>query len=438
MKPIVAIVGRPNVGKSTLFNRMAGERIAIVEDTPGVTRDRIYAEAEWLSRYFTVIDTGGIEPDSEELIPRKMREQAELAMDMADVILFVVDAKSGVTPPDRDVALMLLKTKKPVLLVANKVDNKNVPDNFYDFYELGFGEPLPVSSSIGLGTGDLLDEVIKNFPQNEGDESDEDIIKVAIVGKPNAGKSTLLNKLVGEERVIVSPIAGTTRDAIDSYIELDGQKYLFIDTAGIRRKNKIYENVEKYSILRAYTAVERADVVLIMIDAAEGISEQDSKIAGMAHEAGKSSIIVVNKWDLIEKDNHTMKSFTKSVRDELAFMMYAPLMFISAHTSQRVNKIKETIDFVYNEATKRVSTGVLNDVVGEAVLMNQPPSDKGKRLKIYYATQVTVKPPTFAVFVNEKQLFHFSYQRYLENKLRENFGFEGTPLRLYIREKKHD
>lgn len=438
MKPVVAIVGRPNVGKSTLFNRLAGERIAIVEDTPGVTRDRIYAEAEWLSRYFTVIDTGGIEPDSEELIPRKMREQAELAMDMADVILFVVDAKSGVTPQDRDVALMLLKTQKPVLLVANKVDNKNVPDNFYDFYELGFGEPIPVSSSIGLGTGDLLDEVIKNFPQNEGDESDEDIIKVAIVGKPNAGKSTLLNKIVGEERVIVSPIAGTTRDAIDSYIELDGQKYLFIDTAGIRRKNKIYENVEKYSILRAYTAVERADVVLIMIDAAEGISEQDSKIAGMAHEAGKSSIIVVNKWDLIEKDNHTMKSFTKSVRDELAFMMYAPLMFISAHTSQRVNKIKETIDFVYNEATKRVSTGVLNDVVGEAVLMNQPPSDKGKRLKIYYATQVTVKPPTFAVFVNEKQLFHFSYQRYLENKLRENFGFEGTPLRLYIREKKHD
>ncbi len=438
MKPVVAIVGRPNVGKSTLFNRLAGERIAIVEDTPGVTRDRIYAEAEWLTKYFTVIDTGGIEPNSEELIPRKMREQAELAMEMADVILFVVDARSGVTPQDRDVALILLKTKKPVLLVANKVDNKNVPDNFYDFYELGFGEPIPVSSSIGLGTGDLLDEVIKNFPQNEGDEPDDDIIKVAIVGKPNAGKSTLLNKLVGEERVIVSPIAGTTRDAIDSYIEIDGQKYMFIDTAGIRRKNKISENIEKYSILRAYTAVERADVVLIMIDADEGISEQDSKIAGMAHEAGKSSIIVVNKWDLIEKDNHTMKTFTKSIREELAFMMYAPLMFISAHTSQRVNKIKETIDFVYNEAAKRVSTGVLNDVIGEAVLMNQPPSDKGKRLKIYYATQVTVKPPTFAIFVNEKQLFHFSYQRYIENKLRENFGFEGTPLRLYIREKKHD
>jgi len=435
MNPIVAIVGRPNVGKSTLFNRIAGERIAIVEDTPGVTRDRIYAQAEWVSKHFTIIDTGGIEPDSEELIPKKMRQQAELAMDMAQVILFVVDGKAGLTPSDRDVALMLLKTKKPVLLVVNKVDNKNLPDDFYDFYELGFGEPIPVSSSIGLGTGDLLDEVVKNFPQDMDTELDEDVVKVAIVGKPNAGKSAILNRLIGEERVIVSPIAGTTRDAIDTYIEMDGKKYLFIDTAGIRRKSKVYENIEKYSVIRAYASVEKADVVLTVIDATEGISEQDSKIAGLAHDAGKASIVVVNKWDLIEKDNHSVKEYTKKIREELPFMQYCPILFVSALTSQRMGKIKETVDFIFDEASKRVATGVLNDVIGEAVMMNQPPSDKGKRLKIYYATQVGVRPPTFAIFVNEKELFHFSYQRYIENKLRENFGYEGTPLKIYVREK---
>ena len=435
MNPIVAIVGRPNVGKSTLFNRIAGERIAIVEDTPGVTRDRIYAQAEWVSKHFTIIDTGGIEPDSEELIPKKMRQQAELAMDMAQVILFVVDGKAGLTPSDRDVALMLLKTKKPVLLVVNKVDNKNLPDDFYDFYELGFGEPIPVSSSIGLGTGDLLDEVVKNFAQDMDTELDEDVVKVAIVGKPNAGKSSILNRLIGEERVIVSPIAGTTRDAIDTYIEMDGKKYLFIDTAGIRRKSKVYENIEKYSVIRAYASVEKADVVLTVIDAAEGISEQDSKIAGLAHDAGKASIVVVNKWDLIEKDNHSVKEYTKKIREELPFMQYCPILFVSALTSQRMGKIKETVDFIFDEASKRVATGVLNDVIGEAVMMNQPPSDKGKRLKIYYATQVGVRPPTFAIFVNEKELFHFSYQRYIENKLRENFGYEGTPLKIYVREK---
>lgn len=435
MKPIVAIVGRPNVGKSTLFNRIAGERISIVEDTPGVTRDRIYAEAEWVGKHFTIIDTGGIEPESEELIPKKMREQARLAMETADVILFIVDGKAGLTPADRDVALLLMKTRKPVILVVNKVDNRNLPDDFYDFYELGFGEPMPVSSSIGLGTGDLLDEVVKSFPQEAETEKDEDIIKVAIVGKPNAGKSSILNKLIGEERVIVSPIAGTTRDAIDSYIELEGRKYLFIDTAGIRKKSKIYENVEKYSVIRSYTAVERADVVLIVIDASEGVSEQDSKIAGLAHDAGKASMILVNKWDLIEKDNHTMNEYTAKVREELPFMPYSPLLFVSAETSQRLHKIKASIDAVYDEAEKRVATGVLNDVIGEAVLMNQPPSDKGKRLKIYYGTQVGIKPPTFALFVNEKKLFHFSYQRYIENQLRENFGFEGTPIKIYIREK---
>lgn len=435
MKPVVAIVGRPNVGKSTLFNRIAGERISIVEDTPGVTRDRIYAPAEWVNKYFTLIDTGGIEPDSEELIPKKMREQAELAMDTADVILFLVDGRAGLTPADRDVAIMLMKTRKPVVLVVNKVDNKDLPPDFYDFYELGFGEPIPVSSAIGLGTGDLMDEIVRNFPTEADTEAEEDIIKVAIVGKPNAGKSSILNKLLGEERVIVSPIAGTTRDAIDTYIEMEDKKYLFIDTAGIRRKSKVYENVEKYSVIRSYTAIERADVVLVIIDAEEGITEQDSKIAGMAHDAGKATIVVVNKWDLIEKDNHTMKEFTKKIGDELPFMSYAPLLFVSARTSQRLNKIQEEIDRVYEEAGKRVATGVLNDVIGEAVLMNQPPSDKGKRLKIYYGTQVSVRPPSFALFVNDRPLFHFSYQRYLENKIRENFGFEGTPIKLYIREK---
>lgn len=435
MKPIVAIVGRPNVGKSTIFNKLVGKRISIVEDTPGVTRDRILAEAEWLNKYFTLVDTGGIEPNNEEMIFSKMRQQAELAMEMANVILFVVDAKVGVTPQDHDIAVMLRKTSKPVILVANKVDNRDLPADFYDLYELGMGEPFPVSGVNGLGFGDLLDEVIEQFPADAELGSEEDLIKVAIVGKPNAGKSSILNKILGEERVIVSPIAGTTRDAIDTYKEIAGQKYLFIDTAGIRRKNKVEENIEKYSVIRSYAAIERSDVVLLVLDADQGISEQDSKIAGMAHDEGKCTIIVVNKWDLIEKDDKTMDYYIKMIRTELPFMLYAPIIFISAMTGQRFGQIIEKVNYVVEQASKRVSTGVLNDVIGEAVLLNQPPSDKGKRLKIYYATQVGVRPPTFAVFVNNLELFHFSYQRYLENRIRENFGFDGTPILFKNREK---
>ncbi len=428
MKPIVAIVGRPNVGKSTIFNKLVGKRISIVEDTPGVTRDRILAEAEWLNKYFTLIDTGGIEPNNEELIFSKMREQAQLAMDMAHVILFVVDAKAGVTPQDLDISVMLRKTKKPVILVANKVDNRDLPADFYNLYELGMGEPFPVSGVNGLGFGDVLDEVIQNFPADAELQEEEDVIKVAIVGKPNAGKSSLLNKMLGEERVIVSPIAGTTRDAIDTYKVIAKQKYLFIDTAGIRRKSKVEENIERYSVIRSYAAIERADVVLLVIDAEQGISEQDSKIAGMAHDAGKCTIVVVNKWDLLEKDDKTMDNYIKTIRTELPFMMYAPIIFISTLTGQRFGQVLEKINYVVEQASHRVSTGVLNDVIGEAVLLNQPPSDKGKRLKIYYATQVGVKPPTFTIFVNNMELFHFSYQRYLENRIRESFGFDGTPI----------
>lgn len=435
MKPIVAIVGRPNVGKSTIFNKIVGKRISIVEDTPGVTRDRILSQAEWLNKYFTIIDTGGIEPNNEELIFSKMREQAELAMEMASVILFVVDAKAGLTPQDRDISVLLRKTKKPVILVANKVDNRNLPDDFYSLYELGMGEPFAVSGVNGLGFGDLLDEVISHFPSDAQLQSDEDITKIAIVGKPNAGKSSILNKIMGEERVIVSHIAGTTRDAIDTYKTINKKEYLFIDTAGIRRKSKIDENIEKYSVIRSYAAVERADVVLLVIDANEGISEQDSKIAGMAHDAGKCIIVVVNKWDLVEKDDKTMDSYIKNIRTELPFMMYAPVIFISALTGQRFGQIIEKIDYVVEQASKRVPTGVLNDVIGEAVLLNQPPSDKGKRLKIYYATQVGVKPPTFAIFCNNLELFHFSYLRYLENRIRESFGFDGTPIIFKKREK---
>lgn len=435
MKPIVAIVGRPNVGKSTIFNKLVGKRVSIVEDTPGVTRDRILSEAEWLNNYFIVVDTGGIEPNNEELIFSKMRDQAELAMDMANVILFVVDAKVGVTPQDLDIAVMLRKTKKPVILVANKVDNRDLPPNFYNLYELGMGEPYAVSGVNGLGFGDLLDEVVAKFPKESNTESDDDAVKVAIVGRPNAGKSSILNKILGEERVIVSPIAGTTRDAIDTYKTINKQKYLFIDTAGIRRKSKIDENIEKYSVIRSYTAIERADVVLIVIDAEEGITEQDSKIAGMAHDAGKCSIIVVNKWDLPDKDDKTMNNYIEDIRKELPFMPYAPIIFISALTGQRFGQIIEKVNYVVEQASKRVPTGVLNDVIGEAVLLNQPPSDKGKRLKIYYATQVGIKPPTFAIFVNNMELFHFSYLRYLENRIRENFGFDGTPLIFKKREK---
>lgn len=435
MRPIVAIVGRPNVGKSTLFNKLVGKRISIVEDTPGVTRDRIYAEVEWLNKYFTLIDTGGIEPKSDEIILSKMRQQAELAMETAHVILFLVDAKNGLTPQDREIAVMLRKTKKPLILVVNKVDNRDLPDNFYDFYELGLGEPQPISGVNGLGIGDLLDEIVVHFPENLDMEYQEDVTKVAIVGKPNAGKSSILNRILGEERVIVSPIAGTTRDAIDTYKEIDGNKYLFIDTAGVRRKSRVEENIERYSVIRSYTAIERADVVLMIIDANEGISEQDSKIAGMAHDEGKCVVIVVNKWDLLEKDNDSIKNYTKQIREELPFMMYAPIIFISTLTGQRFGQIKEKIDYVLEQASKRVPTGLLNDVIGEAVMLNQPPSDKGKRLKVYYATQVGVRPPTFTIFVNSNELFHFSYQRYLENKIRENFGFEGTPLVVKRREK---
>lgn len=436
MRPIVAIVGRPNVGKSTLFNKLVGSRVAIVEDTPGVTRDRIYGEAEWLSKYFTVIDTGGIDTESDDIIPAKMRQQAELAMDMANVILFVVNGRDGVTSQDREIALQLKRTKKPIVLVVNKVDNKNLPEDFYDFYELGIGEPIPISAAVGLGIGDLLDIVIEHFDANFDMNREEDLIKVAIVGKPNAGKSSILNRILGEERVIVSPIAGTTRDAIDTYFTIEGQRYLFIDTAGIRKRNKIDESVEKYSVIRSYAAVERADVVLMVIDANTGISEQDSKIAGIAHDLGKAVVIVVNKWDLIQKDNNSVKEYTQSIREELSFMSYAPIIFISTETGQRFGKIVETVNTVYQESNKRVATGLLNDVIGEAVIMNQPPSDKGKRLKIYYITQVSVQPPSFSVFINDKELFHFSYQRYLENKIRENFGFEGTPIVFFKREKR--
>jgi len=434
-KPIVAVVGRPNVGKSTLFNKLVGKRIAIVEDTPGVTRDRIYAEGEWLNKYYTLIDTGGIEPYSEDIILSQMRTQAELAMDMAHVILFVVDGKIGLTKDDRDVAQMLRKTKKPVLLVVNKVDNKDKSEHFYDFYELGFGDPIEISASIGLGIGDLLDEVVDQFPDGLDTEYDEEVVKVAIVGKPNAGKSSILNNILGEERVIVSPIAGTTRDAIDTYFEDGEDKYLLIDTAGLRKKSKVYENIERYSVIRAIAAVERANVALIVIDATEGFTEQDTKVAGIAHDEGKACIIVINKWDLIEKDNKTMNNYIQDIRGKFPFMLYAPIVFVSAKTNQRMNTVLPKIKYVSNESSKRIRTGTLNDVIGEAVLLNQPPSDKGKRLKIYYAAQTNIKPPKFTLFINDKSLTHFSYQRYLENKIRENFGFEGTPVRFSYKEK---
>lgn len=434
-RPIVAVVGRPNVGKSTLFNKLAGKRISIVEDTPGVTRDRIFTEVEWLNKYFTLIDTGGIEPDNGDIILSQMRNQAMLAMDMAHVILFVVDGKTGLTSADKEVAQILRKTKKPVILVVNKIDSQKQFDDIYDFYELGLGTPYAISSANSMGLGDLLDEVVSNFPEGLNTEYDEDIIRVAITGKPNAGKSSILNNILGEDRVIVSPIAGTTRDAIDTYLEGNGQKFLLIDTAGIRRKSKIYETVEKYSVIRSMAAVDRADVVLIVIDALEGITEQDTKVAGIAHDEGKACIFVINKWDLLEKDNHTLGNYTKEIKEKFPFMMYAPALFVSAKTNQRMSKILETVEMVANEHSKRVSTSMLNDVIGEAVMLNQPPSDKGKRLKIYYGSQTGVKPPKFTLFINDKELTHFSYQRYLENKIRENFGFEGTPVRFEYKEK---
>lgn len=435
-RPIVAVVGRPNVGKSTIFNKLTGTKISIVEDTPGVTRDRIFGEVEWLNKYFTIIDTGGIEPESDDIILSQMRNQAMLAVDMAHVILFVVDGKSGLTAADKEVADILRRTKKPVLLVVNKIDSKSQFDNIYDFYELGLGNPIAISGANSMGLGDLLDEVVENFPEGMNMEYDEDVIRVAITGKPNAGKSSILNNILGEERVIVSPIAGTTRDAIDTYFEKDENKFLLIDTAGIRRRSKVYENVERFSVIRSMSAVDRADVVLIVIDATEGVTEQDTKIAGIAHDEGKACIFVVNKWDLIEKDNKTMGNFRMSVREKFPFMTYAPILFVSAVSNQRIGKILETVVEVSAEQNKKVTTSVLNQVIGEAIMLNQPPSDKGRRLKIYYGTQTGVKPPTFNLFINDKELTHFSYTRYLENRLRENFGFEGTSIKIEYSQKK--
>ena len=435
-RPIVAVVGRPNVGKSTIFNKLTGTKISIVEDTPGVTRDRIFGEVEWLNKYFTIIDTGGIEPESDDIILSQMRNQAMLAVDMAHVILFVVDGKSGLTAADKEVADILRRTKKPVLLVVNKIDSKSQFDNVYDFYELGLGNPIAISGANSMGLGDLLDEVVENFPEGMNTEYDEDVIRVAITGKPNAGKSSILNNILGEERVIVSPIAGTTRDAIDTYFEKDDNKFLLIDTAGIRRRSKVYENVERFSVIRSMSAVDRADVVLIVIDATEGFTEQDTKIAGIAHDEGKACIFVVNKWDLIEKDNKTMGNFRMSVKEKFPFMTYAPILFVSAVSNQRIGKILETVVQVSAEHNKRVTTSVLNQVIGEAIMLNQPPSDKGRRLKIYYGTQTGVKPPTFNLFINDKELTHFSYTRYLENRLRENFGFEGTSIKIEYSQKK--
>ena len=436
-KPVVAIVGRPNVGKSTLFNVLAGEMISIVKDTPGVTRDRIYADVSWLDREFTLIDTGGIEPESRDIILSQMREQAQIAIDTADVIIFITDVRQGLQDADSKVADMLRRSGKPVILTVNKVDNfdKFMPD-VYEFYNLGIGDPVPISASSRLGLGDMLDAVCARFPEKTEEEEEDERPRIAIVGKPNVGKSSIINKLVGENRVIVSDIAGTTRDAIDTDVVHDGKEYIFIDTAGLRRKNKIKEELERYSIIRTVTAVERADVVLMVIDAVEGVTEQDAKIAGIAHERGKGIIIVVNKWDAIEKNDKTMREYESKVRQILSFMPYAEIMYVSAKTGQRLHKLYDMIDMVIANQTLRVATGVLNEIMTEAVAMQQPPSDKGKRLKLYYITQVAVKPPTFVIFVNDKELMHFSYTRYLENKIREAFGFRGTSLKFFIRERK--
>ena len=435
-KPIVAVVGRPNVGKSTLFNKLVGRRLSIVEDTPGVTRDRIYGDSEWRSRKFMLIDTGGIEPASDDVILSQMRSQAQLAIDAADVIVMVTDMRSGVVATDMEVAAMLQKSGRPIVLCVNKCDSVgNPPAEFYEFYNLGLGEPYPVSAVHGHGTGDLLDAVFAYFPEEQSEEQDDEYIKVAIIGKPNAGKSSLVNKVAGEERVIVSDIAGTTRDAIDTIVENDKGKFLFIDTAGIRRKSRIKDNVERYSIIRAEAAVDRADVCVIMIDATEGFTEQDSKVAGIAHEKGKGCIIAVNKWDAVEKDGGTMNTFRKKLENDFSFMSYAPFIFISAKTGQRIDRLFELIKYVSNQNSTRISTGMLNDVLADATARVQPPSDKGKRLKIYYITQPSTKPPTFVCFVNNADLFHFSYQRYMENKIRETFGLEGTPVRFIIRER---
>jgi GTP-binding protein len=435
-KPVVAIVGRPNVGKSTLFNKLVGSRISIVHDTPGVTRDRVYAESEWRGRKFMLIDTGGIEPNSKDVILSQMRDQAQIAIEHADVIIFLVDITTGVLAADADVAAMLLRSKKPVVLCVNKVDSIGKPPNeFYEFYNLAMGDPIAVSSTHGLGTGELLDKIFEYFPENKEEEYDEETYRVAIIGKPNSGKSSIINRILGQNRVIVSDIAGTTRDAIDSHFENKYGKFVFIDTAGIRRKSKIEERIEHYSVLRAQMAIERSDICMIVIDAQKGITEQDAKIAGLAHDSGKASIIVVNKWDLIEKNDKTMEEFRKDVMDGLSFMTYAPILFISAKTGQRLNTIFEKIQYVANQYAMRITTGMLNDVLSEAVAKVQPPSDKGKRLKILYMTQPSTKPPTFVVFVNRQDLFHFSYQRYLENQIRSVFGLEGTPIKFIIRQR---
>ena len=435
-KPIVALIGKPNVGKSTFFNYLVGSRISIVEDTPGVTRDRIYAETNWRGRDFTLIDTGGIEPNTDDIILSQMREQADLAINMADVIIFLTDIKQGVTAADREISIMLKKSKKPIVLVCNKVDNFERDKNeVYEFYNLGIGEPHPLSATNGLGIGDILDAIYEKFPKIDEGEDDDNKIKVALIGKPNVGKSSLLNKILGENRSIVSDIAGTTRDAIDSEFENENGKYVFIDTAGVRKKSKIKENIEKYSIMRTLLAIERADVCLMMIDAVDGVTDQDAKIAGEAHEAGKGVIIVVNKWDAVEKETGTLEKYKKEVYQKLKYLSYAPIVFISALTGQRVNKLFDMINEVAEKNAFRISTSVLNQVINEAIAIVQPPSDKGKRLKIYYGTQVGSKPPTFVIFVNDKKLFHFSYERYLVNQIRKEFDLTGTPIRIIAREK---
>ena len=435
-KPIVAIVGRPNVGKSTLFNKISGSRISIVEDTPGVTRDRIYNDIEWNGRALTLVDTGGIEPRVDDMMLGYMREQAQTAIETADVIVFMVDVTTGVTASDRDVATMLMKSRKPLILCVNKVDSVGeLPMEYYEFYELGIdGDPIPVSSVHGTGTGDLLDRIVELCPDTEAEEED-DSIKVAVIGKPNAGKSSIINKILGEIRLIVSNIAGTTRDAIDTAFENEFGRYTFIDTAGIRRQSKVNDRIEKFSVLRSKAAVERADVCLILIDGTEGLTEQDERIAGLAHEAGKPSVIVVNKWDAVEKDNGTVKAFEDKIRTGLAYMSYAPIMFVSAKTGQRVGKLFELINRIYEQSCMRISTGMLNDVLSDAVMRVQPPTDKGRRLKIYYITQTSVKPPVFVIFCNDAELFHFSYQRYIENQIREVFGFYGTPIVITVRQR---
>ncbi len=438
-KPIVAVVGRPNVGKSTLFNALAGENISIVKDTPGITRDRIYADVTWLDRSFTLIDTGGIEPDSKDVILSQMRMQAEIAMETADVIIFLVDVKQGLVDSDAKVADMLRRSQKPVVLVVNKVDSfQKYMADVYEFYNLGIGDPIPVSAANRMGLGDMLDVVMSHFPEGTDEEEEDERPRVAIIGKPNVGKSSLINKLLGEDRLIVSDIAGTTRDAVDTEVSFNGKDYVFIDTAGLRRKNKIKEELERYMIVRTVSAVERSEIVVLMIDAVEGVTEQDAKIAGIAHDRGKAVIIAVNKWDALEKDDKTIYRFTESVRNTLSFMPYAEILFVSAKTGQRLPKLFETIDMVSENHAMRVSTGVLNEIMAEAVAMQQPPSDKGKRLRLYYITQVAVKPPTFVIFVNDKELMHFSYTRYIENQIRDTFGFKGTPLRFIIRERNEE